>query len=632
MTTSEILIVEDEFVVAAHIEACLTSLGYTVVDIADERDQAIALAQELRPDLVLMDIHLASGPMTGIEAAAEITGRFGIPIIYLTAHSDPYTLERAKKTEPHGYLLKPFAERELFSAIETALFKANLERRLHERTEWLTTALRSIGEGVIATDERGLVKMINRVAEELLGVPQDAAIGRPLDQLLRAVRAGDRAPLRGLAERVLATEAPASFPRECLLRVPGAERQIAARGAPIHDTRGRVSGVVVVFRDVTAERRAEAQLQMVERLKSVGVLAGGIAHDFNNMLSGIMMHASLGRLRAHDRKAAAAIFEKIEESCDRARRLTRQLLTFSSGGAPVRQSSSLEPIARSSAEFALRGRSARLLVCADPGLWPAKVDAGQIGQVITNLVLNADAAMPGGGEVRVSLSNHTSAADDELSAGRYVVIAVSDSGVGIPEDAIGRVFEPYFTTRESGQGLGLASSYSIVRAHAGALRVESTQGVGSTFRVFLPASVDAPAEHDPAGGSALPSGDGRRILVMDDDQTIAEGTTAILEALGYRVVSCGDGHTALACYAEARRMGDGFGLVIADLTVPGGGGGLEMLRRMKVLFPEARVIASSGYADGPVMSDHAALGFVDVLAKPYSLNQLADVVASNLPS
>ena len=376
-----------------------------------------------------------------------------------------------------------------------------------------------------------------------------------------------------------------------------------------------------------AERqRMEDELLKARKIKSVGVLAAGIAHDFNNLLTGILGYVSLAKVVAQTDAKVVAYLTAAEQACQRATALTQQLLTFAKGGAPVRHTVSLVELLKACVGFVLRGANVRgdIQIAAD--LWPVDVDAGQINQVIHNVVLNAMQAMPGGGTVQVRAENVALAAGVPfpLPEGQYVKITVQDPGCGIPKEVLANIFDPYFTTKPEGNGLGLTTAYAIVIKHEGYITIASEVGVGTTVVIYLPASQKAMVSAQPHS-SVLLSGSGR-ILVMDDEEMIRKVLRQLLESLGYTVECVQDGTEAVAAYQRAQAVGQPFAVVILDYTIPGGMGGLETLARLRAIDPQVTALISSGYANNPVMADWAYYGFSGVVAKPYTIAQLQEAL------
>ena len=383
-----------------------------------------------------------------------------------------------------------------------------------------------------------------------------------------------------------------------------------------------------IFRDVTEQRRLEEEVIKAQRLESVGFLAGGIAHDFNNFLTAILGNISLARLYEDQGLSVQGKLKEAENAAFRAQGLTKQLLTFARGGAPVKRELDLGELVRESATFAVTGTNVSCTFDIQPDLWPVSADPGQMEQVVHNMIVNAVQAMPKGGTIRVSCANlpETEAVLSQLLPGtpRAVRLVVEDEGIGIPPENLHRLFDPYFSTRPGGTGLGLATVYSIVRDHGGLVTAESEPGKGARFTILLPAVFGgAPArEQRPM---QLP-GRGERILVMDDDLSILNLLCDLLGHLGYEACAAADGAEAVHRYGEAIRQGVPYDAVIMDLTVPGGMGGEEALREIKKIDPTALAIVSSGYSSDPVMSDPAAYGFAAVVAKPYRIESLAKTI------
>ena len=389
---------------------------------------------------------------------------------------------------------------------------------------------------------------------------------------------------------------------------------------------GMVVGSRDIVRDITERRRLEEELMKREKLESLGVLAGGLAHDFNNLLTGIMGNLSMARMFAgHSDKLLTKLTEA-EKASQRARDLTQQLLTFSKGGAPVKATVDLERLIRETASFSLSGSRVTCLYRMADTLWSADVDAGQIGQVISNLIINADQAMPEGGAITITGENVVLEPGSMLSLkeGPYVRISIRDQGAGIRAEHLPKIFDPYFTTKQKGSGLGLASSYSIVQRHEGHLAVESVLGSGTTFHLYLPANAGTRLE-DTRSHEGVLHGEGT-VLVVDDEEMIRTVAGEMLKAIGYEVEFASDGGEAVQRYQEALLANRPFAAVIMDLTMPGGMGGKEAIAKLKEIDPGVRAIVSSGYSQDPVVAHFRTYGFAGVVSKPYELSSISAVL------
>ncbi|MBI5446864.1 MAG: response regulator, partial [Deltaproteobacteria bacterium] len=394
---------------------------------------------------------------------------------------------------------------------------------------------------------------------------------------------------------------------------------VVATAAPIHGATTSAVGYVLVLRDVTDWERMEAEVRRTQKLESLGVLAGCIAHDFNNLLMAVMGNIEIAAIRAADRPQAGERLSAAVAACERARDLTQQLLTFARGGAPTRTAANLAQVIRETAEFIGRGSAIAVELALGPDLWAVEADPGQISQVLQNLLINALQASNRRGRVLIEASN---VAADERHAkppqpDRFVPLSVRDHGEGIPADTMDKIFDPYFTTRPGGTGLGLSTVYSIVQKHGGRVEVSSSPSDGTRFDVYLPATDAAPASSP--SPNAVEVLEGGRVLLMDDDALVRETAAEVFQYLGYEVEETADGREALDCYEDACAAGTPFDFVVLDLTVPGGMGGEETVAQLKERHPDAVVVASSGYTAGGAMAEHRARGFDHALAKPYRL-------------
>lgn len=470
---------------------------------------------------------------------------------------------------------------------------------------------------VVLLDVSGTVQDCNPQALDLLGRPEGGLIGEDFFRLLK--RGAER------LRQFLDSASPDGSFRFIgqLSRRDGSFFPFEARASVFEDAGGRL--FFLGIQDATRRLALEAEAARNERLESVGVLAGGIAHDFNNILTGILANLSLLKMEKPGSPRFSDLAAEAEKAAVSARHLTNQLLTFSQGGAPVKRTVPTAELLEQAARFLLRGSGVSFSIEAEPELWSLEADPEQFSQVVGNLVLNAKQAMNESGSLNISASNMTLDLPQEegLAAGRYVRLLFQDSGPGIPLDIADRVFDPYFTTREKGHGLGLTTSHSIVARHGGIIRILPSQK-GALFEVVMPAAGSGTPKTPESRKPALERQG--RILVLDDEEIVRTAAKNLLEALGCESDQVSDGETAVAMYRRALQEGRPYDAVIMDLTVPGGMGGERAVREVLAVDPAARVIVSSGYAGNSIMASYLDFGFSGVLSKPYTLSELSEVI------
>ncbi|OGS05879.1 MAG: hypothetical protein A3G41_07665 [Elusimicrobia bacterium RIFCSPLOWO2_12_FULL_59_9] len=395
---------------------------------------------------------------------------------------------------------------------------------------------------------------------------------------------------------------------------------------PLRGNDGKIIGILGTYMDITERKKAEAVMVNMQKLESLGTLAGGIAHDFNNILTAILGNLSLLQSQLQDGDAALNLIQEAQEACGTAKGLSHQLLTFAKGGSPVVQVMDLRPLLSQAAGFAARGSDSRCVFDLGDSPLAVNIDKDQVAQVVQNLVINAAQAMPSSGNITVRAAIVTLSGGElpPLAAGRYVWATVEDQGAGIPAAHLSKIFDPYFSTKAKGRGLGLSVCHSIMAKHGGHISVESKPGQGAAFTLHFPAAnaADIPLKQK---RPPLAAGSGR-VLIMDDEPMVSKALTRMLERLGCHSECAGDGKTALDAYRRALEAGKPFDAVIMDLTIPGGMGGKEAIGKLLALDPKAKAIVSSGYSMDPVMSNYAADGFCGALKKPYRIGDVSEVL------
>ncbi len=509
--------------------------------------------------------------------------------------------------------------------------RKNGENELLSEKERLAVTLSSIGDGVIAVDLSGKITLMNAAAEEITGWTADIALGRNLAVILSLTTENNSEPPVDLSRQVQKTGAPCY--RQELVSIysdDGEEKIIADSAAPIRNQDGKIIGIIIVIRDITEKVRIRKELETSQNLESIGLLAGGIAHDFNNLLTAIYGNISLAKMYPDDKNKVFHYLDKTENSLAQAKALTEQLLTFAKGGSPVKQLVNIGPLLEEIAKFSLRGSKTNLQTDIAADLWLAEVDTGQFSQVINNLAINANQAMPSGGTLTIKAENMLLSPMEiipEKENDYYIKITVADQGFGISQKHLDKIFAPYFTTKHEGSGLGLATVYSIIKNHHGQIKAESEVGKGSTFTILLPAS-GATAESNIEAQDSTETGQtgSGKILIMDDEEVVREICGEMIVAMGHTVDYAANGQEALEKYQQSMGEQQPFDLVIMDLTIPGGMGGKETISKLLKIDPQAKAIVSSGYSHDDVMANYQDYGFHGVAAKPYLFSDLNKVI------
>lgn len=528
-------------------------------------------------------------------------------------------------------------ESALLVILRDITLRRSAELELKREKERLSVTLDSIVDAVIATDQSGAVERINQEASRLTGVTNQDATGKPLSEVLRLKNTESGKLLEDPIKELLLPEYRDNFSKSGLALDRGEGREpllVTAEMRCILDDEGMNHGCVTVLRDITKQKKVEEELFQNEKLNSISLLASGIAHDFNNMLTAILGNISVVRMDTNEDDKNSKKLLAAETAALQAKSLTQQLLTFSKGGAPSLEVTTIEQLVEESAQFILRGSNVKCEVRKEDSIWAIEADRGQISQVVNNLIINADQAMPSGGTITLKLKNCRlrHAEVPGLKVGEYVCIQVVDQGVGISPENMKRIFDPYFTTKDQGNGLGLASSHSIIRSHYGSMTVESELGAGTCFSVYLPKAkgtvvAEKPKEEAATGKKAETIHKGKgRILVMDDMEAMMMVAGEILNALGYEVEFTTNGEEAIEAYKKAKESGNPFDAVVFDLTVPGGMGGEEASEILIEYDPDLIAIASSGYSTSNVMSDYENSPFSAVVPKPYRIKEMSDAL------
>jgi PAS domain S-box-containing protein len=582
-----------------------------------------------------MRFHLAGEDHLDIIKIVAIYSLFGGLWIYLSDEvlgllvRDPDIITRIATYK--GLLFIAITAALLYYLIGRYIFRLNESaRQIIASEEELRSLMELMPVGVAWTDNNGVIKYLNRNFIEKFGY-QPSELPTVAEWFLKAYPDADYcAQLSTIWNDQIAECRAYGTP------VPPRDVKVTCKNGTvlnmIVNTQLSQNRTLAIFTDITERENQQEELIKKQKLESIGVLAGGIAHDFNNILTAILGNISFAGLFIERGHKAEAPLHHAEKAAKRAAELAHQLLTFAKGGQPITSSVAPRQLIEESLSLVLHGSNAKSRVETAGDLHNIEADSGQISQAFNNLIINAVQAMPGGGTISIRIANCCLDANNPfaLPGGDYVKFTFSDEGCGIPAENLKSIFDPYYTTKSSGNGLGLASVQSIIRKHGGHIGVRSVINKGTTFEILLPASSKYAPETIPhaTGKSYIRpvSGGGASILVMDDEEMIRDLAVAMLEELGYRAASCADGEAAVALYKAALESGVPFFAVIMDLTIPGGMGGVETARAILDTDPKAQLIVSSGYSNDPVMSDFKRYGFAATALKPYGVANIAKIL------
>jgi PAS domain S-box-containing protein len=619
----KILLVEDHIESRTNLRRLIERRGHEVVAVGSAEEAKQALSNQ-KFSFLILDWMLPGE--SGIQLCRELrTQPRGdeLFILLVTAKADTTDLEQALQAGANDYLTKPLdlglldvrlsvAERQIRDLAERNHARAALQ----ESARTLHNILENTTDGFFALDREWRFTYLNPEAEKLLERRRDELINTELWKEFPEII---DSPFELNYRRVMEQQEPVEF------------EACDANGKIWFEVHAYPSGggVSVFFRDMTDRKRNEEERLTTSKLESLGTLAGGIAHDLNNILTVISGNIGLAQIEApNDAGSLLSFLSKAGQAAQHAAHLSSQLLTFSKGGAPLKRVASISELLGQAAEFSLYGSNLRADIDIPVDLWKAEVDPAQIEQVVNALMINAREAMPDGGTVRITARNVeiTEKGTGLVPPGRYIKIRIADRGDGIPENLATKIFDPYFTTKPTGSGLGLSISYSIVKKHGGMLQLENSSAEGSTFAFYLPATDRALAAPQPQVAERLFNFNHQKVLVMDDEAAIRDLTSQLLGTLGYEVTAVPDGLEAVRVYERALRRGENFQAVILDATIRGGMGGLATMERLRSVDPNINAIICSGYSDEAALSEFLTYGFRGALPKPFTRRELADVL------
>ena len=635
MKNTHILIVEDENIVAKDIENTLKRMGYTVTGIASSGEEALKKVTNKQPDLVLMDIKL-KGNMDGIEAAKQLRSNFNIPVVFLTSYSDEETLQRAKATEPYGFILKPFSEDDIHSTIEIAVYKHIIEKKLRESEEKYRTLVENLNIGVYRSTggPHGQFIQANPAIAKIFGYSSVSEFMKITVSHLYTNPSEMKEFIKEIKKRGYVKGKELKLKKKNGTPLWGS---VTAR--VLYNGNGGIKWIDGVIEDITEHKRLiddkEKLITLLlqsQKMESIGRLAGGVAHYYNNLLTSIMGFSELVLYKIDDNSPIRKDIESIKKVVKEASTLSRQLLEFSQKRKIQLNFLNINETIRRIKQMlqGLIGENIILTTALEPDLEYVKSDSDLIEQLIVNLAVNARDSMPEGGRLTIKTENVIIKENDckstpEKRPGKYICISISDTGVGIDKDTIHRMFEPFFSTKEVGKGLGLGLSvvYGIVKQHEGWLNVESEPKKGSTFKIYLPVSTKKTKEKsDKNIFLEKYSGNGETVLVVEDEDVVRELATRVFRENGYVAFAASNATEAKEIFKKEKGQ---FHLIFSDVVMPGESGP-QLVYELLSIKPELKVLFSSGYADDKSQRTIFKERGFKFLQKPYAPSDLLLIV------
>ena len=623
-----ILLIEDHADSRRNLRRLIEQRGHEVIACASAEEAEAELAKGERFPFLILDWMLPG--KSGVELCADLRARPNgdeMYILLVTARADLEDLEQALASGANDYLTKPLDARRL--AVRLSVAERHIighEERNHARAALqdsarrMTDVLEKTSDGFFAVDTDWNFTHLNAEAEVLFEAGRDSLLGQNLWAKFPEMAAT-------IFEENYRTVMRDQIAIEFEALDPQGKTWFEVHSYPSG------GGISVFFRDITERKRMADERLTTSKLESLGTLAGGIAHDLNNILTVISGNIGLAQLEAPNSNGnLLSYLAKAGQASQHAARLSSQLLTFSKGGAPLKKVASVADLIQHAAEFSLHGSNLRSTIEIEDHLGQAEVDAAQVEQVLNALIINAREAMRNGGSIYLCAENIQVSEKSglPLENGRYIKITVADHGPGVPSELAAKIFDPYFTTKETSSGLGLAISYSIIRKHGGFLHLENTSPAGATFAFYLPAARGKVVSDPLQPNDHSFQFSQQRVLVMDDESAIRELTSQLLATMGYEVTAVPDGSEAIRIYERAARKGEHFRAVILDATVRGGLGGVETIARLRRIDPEVNAIICSGYADEAALSEFLSYGFRGALPKPFTRRELADALEKSI--